>query len=151
MTSLDGGGQQRYVLDGSTVDRVIGEMRTVAVVGLSNKAWRPSYGVAQYLCDAGIRIVPVNPVLAGQTVLGEVVHASLLDIPREVRIDVVDIFRRSGLVPPIVDDAIARGDARAIWMQEGVVHHDAAARAQNAGLLVVMDLCLAIEHRVRNR
>lgn len=139
------------MLGGSTVDRVIGDMRTVAIVGLSEKSWRPSYGVAQYLRDAGIRIVPVNPVLAGRTVLGEVVYSSLLDIPREVRLDVVDIFRRSELVPPIVDDTIERGDARTIWMQEGVVNVDAAARARAAGLMVVMDACLAVEHRVRTR
>ena len=139
------------MLDDATVDRVLDAMRVVAVVGLSDKPWRPSYGVARYLRDAGVRIVPVNPVLAGATVLDELVYASLLDVPRDIRIDVVDIFRRSELVPPIVDDAVARGDAKTIWMQEGVVNDAAAARAREAGLTVVMDSCLAVRHRVRAR
>jgi predicted CoA-binding protein len=139
------------MLDDATVDRVLDAMRVVAVVGLSDKPWRPSYGVARYLRDAGVRIVPVNPVLAGATVLDELVYASLLDVPRDIRIDVVDIFRRSELVPPIVDDAVARGDAKTIWMQEGVVNDAAASRAREAGLIVVMDSCLAVQHRVRAR
>ena len=136
---------------GLTVDQVVKTMRTVAVVGLSDKPWRPSYGVARYLRDAGVKIVPVNPTIAGTAVLGERVYASLLDVPPEVHIDVVDIFRRSELVPPIVDDAIARGDASAIWMQQGVINEAAAQRARNAGLAVVMDACLAVEHRARSR
>jgi predicted CoA-binding protein len=139
------------VVDDSTLDQVIDSMRVVAVVGLSDKPWRPSYGVGAYLRDAGIRIVPINPLLAGRSVLGERAYASLLDVPRDIRIDVVDVFRRSELVPPIVDDAIARGDARAIWMQEGVVNEEAASRAREAGLAVIMDSCLAVQHRLRRR
>jgi predicted CoA-binding protein len=139
------------VLDGPTIDQVIELMHVVAVVGLSDKPWRPSHGVASYLRDAGLRIVPVNPLLAGHHVLGELAYASLLDVPAEIRIDVVDIFRRSDFVPPIVDEAITRGDARAIWMQEGVVNEAAAARARDAGLAVVMDSCLAVQHRLRHR
>lgn len=126
-------------------------MGVVAVVGLSDKAWRPSYGVARYLQSAGIRILPVNPALVGTSILGEPVYASLLDIPSDTSIDVVDVFRRSELVPPIVDDAIARGDVRVVWMQEGVENEEAAARARDAGIEVVMDRCLAIEHRARTR
>ena len=133
------------------IERIVREMRVVAVVGLSDKPWRPSYGVARALQSRGIKIVPVNPTLAGATLLGERVYASLLEVPRDIRLDVVDIFRRSDLVPPIVDDAIARGDASAIWMQQGVVNESAAARARQAGLDVVMDACLAVEHRVRAR
>ena len=139
------------MVDGLTLDRVLTDIRVVAVVGLSDKAWRPSYGVARYLQEAGLRIIPVNPLLVGKTVLGESVYASLRDIPPEIRVDIVDIFRRSDLVPPIVDDAIARGDAKTIWMQQGVVNEDAAARARDAGLTVVMDSCLAVEHRVHVR
>ena len=123
-------------------------MRVVAVVGLSDKPWRPSHGVARYLKSRGVRIVPVNPALAGREVLGERVYRSLSEIPRDVRIDVVDIFRRSELVGPIVDEAIARGQG-AIWMQEGVVHEASAAKARAAGMPVVMDACLAVEHRAR--
>jgi predicted CoA-binding protein len=139
------------VLDGLALDRVLSDVRVVAVVGLSDKPWRPSYGVAEYLRQAGLQIVPVNPLLAGKIVLGAPAYASLLDIPREIRIDVVDIFRRSELVAPIVDDAIARGDARVVWMQEGVVNEAAAARARDAGLMVVMDACLAVQHRALTR
>ena len=139
------------MLDGLALDRVLSDVRVVAVVGLSDKPWRPSYGVAEYLRQAGLQIVPVNPLLAGKIVLGAPAYASLLDIPREIRIDVVDIFRRSELVAPIVDDAIARGDARVVWMQEGVVNEAAAARARDAGLMVVMDACLAVQHRALTR
>src|SRR5919197_3692416 len=130
------------MLDSPVVERLIDEMRTVAVVGLSDKVTRPSFGVARYLRDRGVRIVPVNPRLAGSTVLGELVYGSLLDIPRNIEVDIVDIFRRSELVPPVVEDAIARGDAKAIWMQQGVVNEEAAARARAAGMTVVMDACL---------
>lgn len=138
-------------MDEDTIERVLRDMRVVAVVGLSDKPWRPSHGVAEALQSRGIRIVPVNPTLAGSVILGERVYASLLDIPRDIRIDVIDVFRRSELVPPIVDDAIARADARAVWMQQGVVNEEAAARARDAGMEVVMDACLAVEHRARLR
>ena len=139
------------MLDSPVVERLIDEMRTVAVVGLSDKVTRPSFGVARYLRDRGVRIVPVNPRLAGSTVLGELVYGSLLDIPRDIEVDIVDIFRRSELVPPVVEDAIARGDAKAIWMQQGVVNEEATARARAAGMTVVMDACLAVQHRLRSR
>jgi predicted CoA-binding protein len=136
-------------MDGSdVVDRALRDMRTVAVVGLSDKPWRPSYGVAAYLQEQGVRVLPVNPNLVGRRVLAEEAYASLEDVPRSIRIDVVDIFRRSELVAPVVDAAIARG-AGAIWMQLGVVDELSAARARAAGLTVVMDKCLAVEHRRR--
>ena len=116
--------------------------RTIAVVGLSNKRYRPSHGVAEYMQKQGYRIIPVNP---NETeVLGEKAYARLEDVPE--RIDIVDIFRRSEFVPPIVESAIRIG-ARAVWMQEGVVHEDAATRARDAGLTVVMDRCILKEHR----
>ena len=114
--------------------------RTFAVVGLSDRPERPSHSVASFLKTRGYRIVPVNPNL--HEVLGEVCYPDLRSIPFPV--DVVDIFRRSALVAPIVDDAIAIG-ARAVWMQLGVVDDQAAARARAAGLEVVMDRCPAIE------
>jgi predicted CoA-binding protein len=120
--------------------------RTIAVVGLSSKRLRPSFGVAQYLQSVGYRIIPVNP---NETqVLGEKSCASLDDVP--LPLDIVDIFRRSALVPEVVEAAI-RIRARAVWMQEGVVHAEAAERARRAGLIVVMDRCLLKEHRARFR
>jgi uncharacterized protein len=120
--------------------------RTIAVVGLSNRKFRPSYGVADYLKSVGYRIIPVNP--RETEVLGEKCYARLEDIPEKV--DVVDIFRRSEFVPDIVDSAIRIG-ARAIWMQEGVIHHEAADRARRAGLFVTMNACILKEHVRRLR
>jgi predicted CoA-binding protein len=116
--------------------------RTIAVVGLSNHRWRPSYGVSEYMRSVGYRIIPVNP--CETEVLGEKAYASLDEIPDPV--DIVDIFRRPEFVPDIVDAAIRIG-AKCVWMQEGVVHEEAAAKARAAGLEVVMDRCILKEHR----
>lgn len=116
--------------------------RTIAVVGLSGKRYRPSYGVAEYMQKAGYRIIPVNP--AESEVLGERSWPDLDSVPEHI--DIVDIFRRSEFVPEIVEAAIRIG-ARAVWMQEGVVHEEAARRAREAGLEVVMDHCILKEHR----
>ncbi|HEV2298730.1 MAG TPA: CoA-binding protein [Candidatus Acidoferrales bacterium] len=120
--------------------------RTIAMVGLSSNKMRPSYGVAEYLKHAGYRIIPVNPNEA--EVLGERAVVRLEDIREKV--DIVDIFRRSEFVPPIVESAIAIG-AKAVWMQEGVVNEAAAERARNAGLFVLMDHCILKEHARRFR
>jgi predicted CoA-binding protein len=117
--------------------------RTIAIVGLSDKPDRPSYAVARFLQRNGYRIIPVNPNLAGP-VLGERSYASLRDVREHV--DVVDIFRRPEHVPQVVEDAIAIG-ADLVWMQLGVVNRTAAESARRAGLGVVMDRCIAIEHR----
>ena len=114
----------------------------IAVVGLSSKRFRPSYGVAEYMQREGYRIIPVNP---NETeVLGEKAYASLEDIPEHI--DIVDIFRRSEFVAPIVESAIRVG-ASAVWMQEEVVDEAAADTAKKAGLSVVMDRCILKEHR----
>ena len=114
----------------------------IAVVGLSSKRVRPSYGVSEYMQRQGYRIIPVNP---NETeVLGEKSYARLEDIPEHV--DIVDIFRRSEFVAPVVEAAIRIG-ATAVWMQEGVVDEDAGRKAQAAGLAVVMDRCILKEHR----
>jgi predicted CoA-binding protein len=118
--------------------------KTVAVVGISPKEDRPSYIVASYLKSKGYRIIPVRP--DGDTILGEKVYHNLMEIPKEIEIDVVDIFRRSEDVPPIVDEAIQRG-AKVVWMQEGVVHKEAGAKAEKAGLKVVMDCCMKKEYQ----
>jgi predicted CoA-binding protein len=118
--------------------------RTFAVVGLSPRPGRPSNGVASLLQERGYRIIPVNPECGVERLLGEICYPDLLSIPEPV--EVVDIFRRPEHVPPIVDDAIRIG-AKAVWMQLGVIHEEAAAKARAAGLAVVMDRCPAIELR----
>ena len=115
---------------------------TIAVVGLSSKRYRPSYGVAEYMQRSGYRIIPVNP--SETQVLGEQAYPDLESIPGAI--DIVDIFRRSEFVPEIVEAAIRKG-AKAIWMQEGVYHEAAARRAEEAGLIVVMDRCILKDHR----
>ena len=115
--------------------------RTVAVVGLSPDPDKPSHEVAAYLQRAGFRIIPVNP--ACREVLGEPCYPTLADVPGEV--EIVDVFRRSEFVPEIVEQAIAKG-AQVVWMQEGVVNEPAAAKAEEAGLAVVMDRCILKEH-----
>ena len=115
--------------------------RVIAVVGLSSKKSRPSHGVSLYMQRAGYRIIPVNPT--EKEVLGEESRPSLDAVPEKV--DIVDIFRRSEFVPEIVDQAIRMG-AKAVWMQEGVIHEDAAAKARAAGLTVIMDRCILKEH-----
>ncbi len=124
------------------IAKLLRETRVIAVVGLSNRPWRASYGVSEYMQSAGYRVIPVNP--REQEVLGEKAYASLEDVPEPV--DMVNIFRRSDFVPEIVESAIRIG-AKSIWMQEGVVHEAAAKRALEAGLAVVMDRCLLKEHR----
>jgi len=126
----------------STSEKLLRSGKTIAVVGLSSRRSRPSYGVSEYLKSVGYRIVPVNP---NETeVLGEPAYGTLEEIPGPI--DIVDIFRRSECVPDIVDAAIRIG-AHAIWMQEGVVNDQAADKARAAGLDVVMDRCILKEHR----
>lgn len=123
--------------------RVLRQCRTIAVVGLSAEWHRPSYFAAKYMQQHGYRVVPVNPRYAGQAILGERCWASLTEIPFAV--DMVDVFRRTEDVGPVADLAIAIG-ARCLWQQIGVLNHAAAARARAAGLDVVMDRCVKIEH-----
>ncbi len=125
------------------IDGVLATMRTIAVVGLSDRPDRESYRVAEYVQRHGYRIVPVNPAVS--EVLGERSYPDLAAIPPEVAIDVVDIFRKPEFIPAVVDGAIARG-ARAVWMQLGLAHNGAAEKARAAGLAVVMDRCLKVEH-----
>jgi predicted CoA-binding protein len=127
--------------DIQTLRRILAESKTIAVVGLSDKWHRPSNFAAKYLKDHGYKIIPVNP--GQKEILGEKCYPSLLDIPEKV--DVVDIFRKPEDVPPIVEDAIKIG-AKVIWMQIGVINEEAAKRARDAGLEVVMNRCMKIEH-----
>jgi hypothetical protein len=121
-------------------------VKTIAVVGLSDNPLRPSHGVAAYLQRCGYRIIPVNPQIP--EALGERAYASLSAIPAEVNIDLVDVFRRPEYVPEIVDQTLARR-VPAIWMQEGVIHEQAAQKARQAGIFLVMDRCILKEHRAR--
>jgi predicted CoA-binding protein len=121
----------------------------IAVVGLSNRPDRPSYDVTAYMQRQGYRIVAVNPMYAGQQILGEHCYASLTEAAQalagQVRIDIVDCFRKSGDIPPVVDEAIAIG-ATCVWMQQGIVNAAAAAKAEAAGLAVIMDRCIKVDH-----
>ncbi len=123
---------------------VLRRCKNVAVVGISPKEDRPSYAVAAYLKSKGYRIIPVRP--DGDEILGEKVYHSLTEIPGGIEIDVVDIFRKSEDVPPVVEEAIRRG-VKVVWMQEGVINQEACAKAEKAGLKVVMDLCMKKEHQ----
>ena len=131
---------------GDAVTQILRNSRIIAVVGLSSRKFRPSYGVSEYLQSVGYRIIPVNP---GETeVLGEKSYAKLEDVPEKV--DIVNVFRRSEHVPEIVESAIRIG-ARGVWMQEGVIHSEAAERARRAGMFVIMDACILKEHIKRFR
>ena len=123
------------------IRKVLRESKTIAVVGLSQKPDRPSYQVASYLMEVGYTIIPVNP--SQDTILGLTCYPNLRAIPTPV--DIVDIFRRQEEVTPIVEDAINIG-ARCIWMQKGIVNEEAAAKAEAAGLTVIMDRCAKIDH-----
>ena len=121
----------------------------IAVVGLSNRPDRPSYDVSGYMQRQGYRIVAVNPMYAGEQILGEHCYASLTDAAQalagQVKIDIVDCFRKSADIPPVVDEAIAIG-ATCVWMQQGIVNDAAAATAEAAGLKVIMDRCIKVDH-----
>ena len=126
------------------IKETLHNVKTVAVIGISPKEDRPSYIVASYLKSKGYQIIPVRP--DGEEILGEKVYHSLSEIPKEIGVDAVDIFRRSEDVPPVVEEAIQRG-AKVVWMQEGVIHKETGEKAEKAGLKVVMDRCMKKEHQ----
>ena len=123
---------------------ILSNFKTIAVVGISPKEDRPSYIVASYLKSKGYRVIPVRP--DGEVILGEKVYHSLAEIPKEIGVEIVDIFRRSEDVPPVVEEAIQQR-AKVVWMQEGVIHKEAGAKAEKAGLKVVMDRCMKKDHQ----
>ena len=127
--------------DIANLKRILKSSRVIAVVGLSANWWRPSFFVAKYLQDHGYRVIPVNP--AYQEVLGEKCYPNLRDVPD--KIDMVDCFRKAEEIPALAEEAIAIG-AKCLWMQLGVVNEAAAERAKDAGLDVIMDRCVKIEH-----
>ena len=135
---------KKYVASSDAVAQILRGVKTIAVVGLSSNPMRPSYGVAEYLKTAGYRIIPVNP---NETeVLGEKAYARLEDIPEQV--DIVDVFRRAEEVPAVAESAIRIG-AKVLWMQLGMENGGAAERARAAGLVVVENACLLVEHKRR--
>ncbi len=136
----------REETNGDEIRKLLETSRTIAVVGLSSNKMRPSYGVAEYMQRAGYKIIPVNP--NERDILNERAVARLEDVRGKV--DIVDVFRRSEFVPEVAESAIAMG-AKALWLQEGVIHEEAAQRARDAGLFVVMDLCILKEHAKRFR
>ena len=129
--------------DAQTVRHILTTMRSVAVVGLSPKPHRDSYGVARYMQAAGWKVIPINPNAA--EILGERAYPTLAAAAQDHAIELVDVFRNSNDVPPVVDEAIAVG-AKAVWLQLGVVNDAAAERARAAGLAVVQDRCLKVDH-----
>jgi predicted CoA-binding protein len=127
--------------DINTLRRILRDTKTIAIVGLSANWWRPSFFAAKYLQEHGYRIVPVNPQY--REILNEKCYPALRDIP--FKVDVVDCFRKSEEIPPLAEDAIAIG-AKVLWLQLGVINEAAGERARGAGLEVVMDRCMKIEH-----
>ena len=130
--------------DADTITELLRKSKTIAVVGLSDNPLRPSHGVSAYMQSHGYRIIPVNPEIRSS--LGEKSYASLLEVPE--KIDIVDIFRRPEFVEEVVNQAIQL-KVPAVWMQEEVVHEQAAEKARKAGIFVVMDQCILKEHRAR--
>jgi predicted CoA-binding protein len=135
---------QTNPLETQAIAHIVAQPRTVAVVGLSPKVHRASFEVSSYMQAQGWRIVPINP--NATEILGEKAYPTLTDAALHVRIDVVNVFRNSEDVPPVVDEAIAIG-AKAVWMQMGIAHTPAANKAMAAGLQVVQNKCLMVEHR----
>ncbi len=150
MGSIREDGATRSVTDEATKE-ILESHSTVAVVGLSRNSSKDSYRVAEYLQSQGYRIVPVNPV--AEEILGEKSYSSLLELPDELKraVGIVDIFRPPEAVPPIVDDAIKLreeyGAPHVVWMQLGIVNEEAAEKAWNAGMTVIMDRCIKVEHQ----
>ncbi len=131
------------------IRHILTSYRTVAVVGLSPKPHRASYDVSRYMQAQGWRIIPVNPVAAasGTTILGEKIYATLIDAARHEKIELVNVFRHSDDVPPVAAEAIAIG-AQALWLQQGIENEAAASAARAAGLQVVQNKCLMVEHAI---
>eukprot|EP00539_Tryblionella_compressa_P010024 CAMPEP_0178802850 /NCGR_PEP_ID=MMETSP0745-20121128/14125_1 /TAXON_ID=913974 /ORGANISM="Nitzschia punctata, Strain CCMP561" /LENGTH=151 /DNA_ID=CAMNT_0020461829 /DNA_START=12 /DNA_END=467 /DNA_ORIENTATION=- len=127
----------------ATIRRVLTSSRNIALVGASSKPERPSNYVMKYLLDIGYNVIPINPGLEGQELHGKVVYGSLSNVPDPI--DMVDIFRASEAVPSIVDEAIALGGVKSIWMQVGIVNKEAAEKAKSAGMDVVMDACPKVQ------
>jgi predicted CoA-binding protein len=136
--------------DDATIRHILATCKTIAVVGLSPKPHRASFDVSRYMQAHGWRIIPINPaaVASGATILGEKVYATLLEAAQHETIDLVNVFRNAEDVPPVVDEAMAIG-AQAVWLQLGITHEAALEKARAAGLQVIQDKCLKVEHALR--
>ncbi len=132
-----------FLPNNKEIERVLKEAKTIAVVGLSSNPEKDSYHVAEYLIQQGYEIIPVNP--NQEEILGRKCYPSLLAIPEEIKLDIVDIFRKPEDVPPVIEEAIKRG-AKAVWMQEGIVNNQAGKKALEKGLFVVMGKCIMKAH-----
>ena len=128
------------------MQNIFENVKTIAIVGLSDNPQKPSFEIATYLQEKGFRIIPVNPQTKSSEILGEKVYRDLLSIPHEITIDVVDIFRKSEFVFPHVKEAIQRGDANTIWMQEGISNEEAENYAKEHGLVVFSNFCIMQAH-----
>lgn len=124
---------------------VLAGVKTIAVVGLSDNPEKPSHQVASYLQSKGFRVIPVNPSV--ENVLGEKAYPDILSVPGDIKIDIVDIFRRSEDVMPHVREAVERGDAKTVWMQEGIENDEAKTYAESHGMQVIMNFCLMKSHK----
>ena len=134
----------RYVPSDRELRSILGDAETIAVIGLSSNPERPSHDVAEFLQSSGYRVVPVNP---NETeVLGERAYTSLLDVPEDIRIDIVDVFRRAERTPEIAEQAVDRG-AKVLWLQEGIVNDDARRIGEHGGLTVVMGVCIKVQRQ----
>lgn len=131
--------------ENTEITRILKETKTIAVVGLSPREDRPSHRVAAYLKSQGYTIIPVRPKI--KEILGEKAYGDLSEIPPDIQVDMVDIFRRPSAVLPIVEAAIKRGNVKVIWMQERIVNNEAREKGLDAGLDVVMDKCALKEHK----
>jgi predicted CoA-binding protein len=129
----------RYEPSDAELRSILGDAETIAVVGLSSNPFRDSFEIAEFLQSKGYRIVPVNP--KESEVLGEKAYPTLLDVPKDIRIDVVDVFRRADATPPIAEQAVTVG-AKVLWLQDGIVNEDARRIAEDAGLTVIMGVCI---------
>lgn len=142
-TEIDGAGTTVVTAGAYERLRLLTSYKTIAMVGLSADPMRPSHFAAIYMLSEGYDVIPVNPRLAGEKILGQTVYPSLSDIPRQV--EIVDVFRRPSEIPPLAHEAIAIG-AKVLWMQLGIVNEEAARIAREGGLEVVMNRCVKIEH-----
>ena len=135
------------ILDDQVLTQVLAETNTIAMIGASANPEKPSYRVMRYLQSAGYRVIPVNPMIEEEKVNGETVYGSLADI--DIPYDLVDVFRRTDAIPEVMDDILAEAEdhgIRFVWLQLGIRDEKSAAKAREAGLIVVMDRCMKIEH-----
>ncbi len=134
--------------DWEAIDAILTTCRVIAVVGLSDKEDRPSFQVSAAMQDAGYTIIPINP--ARESILGEKCYASLADVPKDISIDIVNVFRRSEETLSSAEQAVAVG-AKSLWLQQGVYNEESAKIAGDSGLVVIMDRCIKVEHALRGR